>query len=796
MTEKLHYSKLKKCYKSKLSRIFTENINDSSEITMGQERAINALKLGLNIKHKNYNIYLSGESGLGKTFFAKKYVNEVAKNENIPNDLVYVYNFKNENTPKLLTFTAGNGKIFKKDIENLVHSIITEVSNKFNSEKYLNEKEEIIKEYQRLQDNCINNIGKIAEKKGFQLKNNKNSFYFIPIENEEVTTEEDFVNLPYDKKDDYNKTILEIQKETIEYAREIKSLEIELKDKLISLEYNTFLFIVGYYTSFLQEKYIDFPSVLDYINSLKEDIILNRYKFIEPEIEEELMQLIPAIENNKPKENVFEKYNVNLFLDNSETKYAPVILGCKPTYTNLVGTIEFDNDAGNFFTDYMKIKSGLLHKANGGYLILKVKDLLNYPYALETLINTLETGKIDIELSKEQQSTAMPLSYIKPESVALNLKVILIGSEYYYDILSEFDDSFLNLFKINSVFDYEMDDTDENILNLINFIKKTCKSESLLELNLDAINVILQHLNKIAETQNKFTTKVQLLTEILIEANYFAISENSSEITDFYIKKAIQNKIDLNNMYEQKLNNMILENDIMIESKGFKVGQINGLAVLDYGEYSFGKPIKITATTYMGEEGIINIEKEANISGNIHNKGVQILSGYLGQKYAKDFPLSLSCNICLEQNYNGVEGDSCTSTELYAILSSLSEVPINQEIAVTGSINQKGEIQPIGGVTQKIEGFFDICNQRGLTGSQAVIIPYQNVKDLCLKDEVILAVKENKFAIYPIKNIDEGIEILTGVPAGELDDNGNYPENSIHFKALQKLKTFFENLEK
>ena len=528
------------------------------------------------------------------------------------------------------------------------------------------------------------------------------------------------------------------------------------------------------------------------MTELKEDIILNREIFTEKYFEDdEFMNLLPLTSVDQ-KENIFEKYTVNLFLDNSENTCAPVILEQKSNYTSLVGSIELDTEA-NGYNEHLKIKPGALHKANNGYLILKTKDLLSHPYAFEVLINSLETSKVDIEPIKEQTTSYIPTNHIKPDSIYLDLKVLLIGTEEDYEVLSQFE-TFSKVFKVTAFFDYEMDNSDDNIVSIINLINEICKNEDLLTPDDNAINIILQYLNREAETQNKFSTNIENILEILIQANYLANISALSHITEKNIIDSIKNKTYYNNMYEEKLNNMIYENDIMIQTSGFSIAQVNGLAVLDYGNHYFGKPSKVTATTYVGEDGVINIEKEANISGNIHNKGIQVLSGYLGQKYAQNFPLSLSCNICLEQNYSGVDGDSCTSTELYTILSSLSNVPINQEIAVTGSINQKGEIQSVGGVTQKIEGFFHICQKRNLTGTQGVIIPYQNIKDLCLDDDVIDAVKENKFSIYTIKNVDEGIEILTGVPAGKLDENNNYPENSIHFKVYQKLKEFSQNL--
>ncbi len=483
-------------------------------------------------------------------------------------------------------------------------------------------------------------------------------------------------------------------------------------------------------------------------------------------------------------------------MDNSNLKGAPVILSYNTNYTNLIGEIEFENEMGNFTTDHMKIKGGLLHKANGGYLIIQIEEMLKNTYTLETLFRILKTGKINIEHLKELYIGGISVSTIKPEPLDIDIKVILIGSEYYYDILSAYEEDFKKLFKINCIFDYEMNDTDENIKKMAKFIKSFAKKENLLEFEISAIKEIIEYSYKLSGKQNKLTTKFNALSEILIEASAWANMENSEKVEKSHIKKAIKKKIEFLNIYEEKLTEMIIENDIIIKTKGKEIGEINGLAVLDYGDYAFGKPSKITCTTYVGNAGIVNIEKEAKLSGNIHDKGLQVITGYLGNKYAFEFPLSFSCRICFEQNYSGIDGDSASSTELYAIISSLSGIPIKQNIAVTGSVNQKGEIQPIGGVNEKIEGFFDICNKRGLAGEEGVIIPYQNIKELCLKDDVINAVKNDKFHIYPIKNIDEGLEILMEEKAGKLLKNNKYTQNSIHYKAMKKLKELYEKSNK
>lgn len=790
MLKELKYTQLKKVYDES---IFNElDKFKYMEDAIGQKKAIEALKFGLSIKNKGYNIYVSGESGSGRTTFSEKYARKIAQNEKTPDDIIYVYNFKDPKAPKLLKLSAGKGIEFKNDIKELIHLLSIEIPKTFNSKEFEEEKDKILKHHNEKKEEIINCITEIAKENNFGIKNSTSGIYFMPIINGTTISEEEYEELSEDEKSQINERSEVLQEDALQTMKSIKELELETKKQIDRIEYNLGLFTIGRHLDILQNKYIENKCVSEYLVCLKEDILDNIELFIEEETEEDdTLSLLPLI-NKKSEEDILAKYSVNLIVDNSNLKGAPVIVSYNPSYTNLIGEIEFENELGNFTTDYMKIKGGLLHKANGGYLILNVEDILKNSYALESLFRVLKIGEICIEPLKEFHLGGISVSTIKPEILNINVKIILIGSEYYYDVLNEYEEDFKKLFKIHSIFDYEMENTTENILSVAKFIKNFEETEQTLNFDKTAIKAILEYCHKISRTQNMLTTKFNILTEILIEANAWASMDNSKTITEKYVKKAIKKKIEFCNTYEEKFNSMILENDIMIKTDGFEIGQINGLAVLDYGDYAFGKPSKITATTYVGKAGLVNIEKEAELSGNIHNKGVQVISGYLGEKYAFEFPLSLSCRICFEQNYNGVDGDSASSTELYAIISSLSEIPIKQGIAVTGSVNQKGEIQPIGGVTEKIEGFFDICNKRGLTGTQGVIIPFQNVKDLCLKDEVIDAVKQFKFHIYPITSIDEGLEILTDKKAGEKQKNNKFTENSIHFKAMKKLKYFYE----
>ena len=535
------------------------------------------------------------------------------------------------------------------------------------------------------------------------------------------------------------------------------------------------------------EAFAEETEVYKYLNDVKEDILDNMVDFVAEENEEEdaIQNIMPWV-NKKSTEDNLTKYKINLLTDNSGQKGAPVVIDHNPTYANLVGEVEYDNEYGNFSTDFMKIKPGLLHKANGGYLILQAQDILGSPHSWETLRRTLITEKIITEPLREY-TTGVAVSGIKPEAIPVDIKIIIVGGAYYYDILYSYDDYFEKLFKVRVDFDYEMKLNDQNISEIIKFVKNHIgKNTKNISFKKCALSRLIEHATRLAERKDRLTTRFNRLTDIIEEAIAWAKSARAEEVTAEHVKKAIQKREYRLNMYEEKLSEMIEEDTVMISTEGEKIGQINGLAVLDTGDHVFAKPSRITATAYMGKAGIVNIEKEAEMSGAIHDKGVQVLIGYLGQTYAKDFPLSLSCRICFEQNYNGIDGDSASSTELYAVLSALSEIPIRQDIAITGSINQHGEIQPIGGATYKIEGFFDLCKKRGLTGDQGVIIPGRNIRDLVLKDEVVEAVKKGKFHIYPISTLDDGFEVLMKLPAADVHDKVQRKLRSYHRKALKE----------
>lgn len=788
--KELDYTKLKNsCNPSDFDFKSTAELSPWEGI-IGQERAVKAFDFGLAVKMKGYNIYMSGSSGTGKTTYARVNTEKLAATEPVPKDWCYVHNFDKPKEPIALCFEPGVGKLFKEDMEELMTNIKKELLKVFSSEHYETAKDEIMGGFEDRQDELLEQISVAAAEYDFQLKHSKAGVYFQPIVNGAPIDEESYGSLTNEEVNAIEKKSELMQDKVGVFMRELHDMEKECETKLDELDRSFGDSTIGSYIDDITDKYKDYERVVEYIKAVREDILDNLDYFMEEEEEKQdvLAALLPLL-GKKQDEDIFHRYGVNLMVDNSNSKGAPVVVTFNPTYTNLMGETEYDSEFGSLTTDFMKIKPGLFHQANGGYLIVQAQDICTIPHAWESLRRVIKTKEINLDSIREMLSTITAPS-LKPEPIPAQLKVIMVGSDYYYELLSEGDEEFDKFFKIRADFDDEMNRTDENIAKIAGFIKSFVQREKTMEFDVSAVCAIIEYSSRAAARQDKLSTHFNYLSEILGEAYTWAKLEGASIITAEHIHKTILEKEDRLKLYEEKLNEMLDEDVIMIDTDGAKIGQINGLAVLDMGSYLFGTPSRITATTYVGKSGIVNIEKEARMSGHTHDKGVQIITGFLGQTYAQRFPMALSCRVCFEQNYNGIDGDSASSTELYCIVSSLSELPIRQDLAVTGSVNQKGEIQAIGGVTQKIEGFFDLCKKRGLTGKQGVIIPNSNVKELVLKEEVIQAVKDGVFHIYPITHIDEGIELLMGYPAGEKDDNGDFPADSVHGRVYEKLKNF------
>ncbi|HSQ88594.1 Lon protease family protein [Romboutsia sp.] len=746
----------------------TEDIVPIRDI-IGQDRAAQAIEFGLEMKQKGYNIYVAGVSGTGRTRYTHTLIKKHAKMRGNLKDWLYVNNFKNPNEPTALCFKAGEGKVFKKDIDDIIEKLKYEIPKIFNSKEYEYHNRLLMTELEENIQKIIDELNEFAKPKGFKFQVTERGLMSVPMkEDGTLMQEEELGKLTAIEVRKLREDGLKLNQESKDYIDKIKACEDVYKNKNSDLDRNVGRSLVGFYGQYLLNKYGKNEKTQKYINDLCNDIVNNISKFkTENEENQQSPMALLGIMSPKSEEKFFNRYKVNLFIDNGECDDCKIIIENNPTYYNLTGSIDYKNEIGALTTSFMEIKPGSLHKANGGYLIINVKDLLSNPFSWDCLKRSLKTEKIAIE-SLNKQYGYLVTSTLKPEPIDLDIKVILVGDSYYYSILYAYEEDFRNLFKIMADFDIEIDKNKENIYKTVQLIANKCNEDNLKHFDKLAVEKLIEYSTRMSDNKDKLTARFNKIVDIIYEADAVSQGDNIY-ITAEDVQKAIDQKIYRSNKYEEKLNEMFRDGTLLIDIDGEKVGQINGLAVMGTGEYSFGKPSKITASTYKGRRGVINIEREIKQSGSIHDKGVLILSGYLGARYGKEKPLSITTSITFEQNYNGVDGDSASSTELYAIISSIADIPIKQSIAVTGSVSQKGEIQPIGGINQKIEGFFDVCKIRGFTGNQGVMMPIQNIKNLLLKDEIVEAVKEGKFNIYAISNIEEGLEILTGKNISEID---------------------------
>ncbi|MDI7259387.1 MAG: ATP-binding protein [Thermodesulfobacteriota bacterium] len=770
----------------------TQSIEPCDEI-IGQERALEAIRVGLDINYIGYNIFVTGLAGTGRFTTIKCVLEDLDAKGKIPNDICYVNNFKNPDMPHMLILPSGQGNALKKEMESLIETLKKKVPLIFENEDYLNKKKELVEKFRNKQAEQFREFEKKVNKEGFALVQIQMGPYSRPgifpmVEGNPVNIEQLETMVEEDKfsREEFERIKgkqVELVNELENIFKETRRSEKEIKEELSALDTVMISPVIKDSISDIKER-SNFEKVDQYLNEVQEDILANLHRFKEKE--EPSPSILPGLALPQPAD-LFAEYQVNVLVDNSEAKGAPTIVEMTPNYRNLFGTIErVVERSGIWRTDFTHIKAGSFLKANGGYLIFNVLEALVEPGVWPALKRTLKNQVMEVQ-------TYDPLyffssSALKPEPIECNTKVIMIGDVQIYSLLYNLDDDFKKIFKIKADFDSVMDKDEKKILQYASFIRKICDEEKLKPFDKTGMAAVLEYGVEIAGRQKKLSTRFHLIADILREASYWASKDGSDVVAERHVDMAIQKKRHRVNLIEDKLQEMIEDGTIMIDSDGMVVGQVNGLSVYNLGDYAFGKPSRITVKTSLGKAGIINIEREAEMSGPIHNKGVYILSGYLRSQFAQDKPITMSASICFEQSYSGVEGDSASSPELYALLSSLSDLPIRQDIAVTGSVNQKGEIQPIGGVNEKIEGFFDVCKAKGLTGKQGVMIPHINMGDLMLRKDVIQAVKEGKFHIYPVKTIEQGIEILTGTEPGERLEDGSFKEGTVNYLVDKKLR--------
>lgn len=753
---------------------------------IGQDRAKRALEFGLKIKSKGYNIFVSGITGSGRTTSVEQAVRKIAEKGETPDDWCYVYNFSNPDVPNALRFPPGLANEFKKDMETLVNDLKVELPKTFESEIYEEHKNQIIKEFQNKRNELLEQIERSAKNSNFLIKHTPSGVIFIPLIEGQPIKEEEMEKLTEEAKNEIRKKQEMLYEELDEILRKIREFEKEAKEKLSKLEKETARFTISPKIQELKEKYKDFKDVCNYLDEVEKDMIENVDDFKE----KKEIEILPGLKLPERESSLY-RYTVNVLIDNSKTKGAPVVKETNPTSYNLSGRIEYRPHFGAMVTDFTMIKPGALHKANGGYLILQVLDLFKNYFAWETLKRALKNNEIIIE-DLNEQFRLINTPTLRPSPIPLDVKVILIGHPIFYYLLYAYDEDFRKLFKVRADFSLIMDKDENGCKNYASFISKICREENLKHFDKFAVGRVIEYGSRFVEDRNKLTTRFIEIADIIREANYWAEVDNSPIVKEEHVKKALEEKVYRSNLIEKRIEELIKEGTIIVDTDGEKVGEINGLSVISLGDYSFGKPSKITCNVYVGRNGAINIDREVKLAGRIHNKGFLILNNYIYEKYGKDEIICFSASLCFEQLYEEIEGDSASSTEVYVLLSALGNLPIKQGIAVTGSVNQKGEIQPVGGINEKIEGFYYTCKSKGLTGKQGVIIPERNLKNLVLNDEVIEAVEKGMFNIWAVKTVDEGMEILTGLPAGERRQDGTYPEGTVNYYVSKGIKELTE----
>ena len=781
----LSYRSLKSTCNPNLFKFETTESLEPISSGIGQDRGIKALEFGLNVDINGYNLYIEGPSGVGKTMYTKHYLDSISKKKRIPQDWCYIYNFDNPNEPIAVSLTAGQGKEFRDAMDRFIKDIKHDIKETFNNDDFEKEKALIKQEYETKRTDLMNKLNQTSSQYGFQVKSANNGIYMMPVINGKTIEEEEFEKLDDNTKKEFENKSAIVQQHVMEAISQIKAIQTESDKKISEWQSNVALLTVNAHINYIKSNFKRNRKITKFLDDIKKDILKNVSAFLVEDAQKSTPQPGQRQESQKPWLN----YRVNLFIDNSKAEGAPVIMDSNYSYPNIFGKLEYENYYGSLKTDYTMLKPGLLHIANGGYLIMQAADLVANQSCYETFKKVLRTKELGIENLVDQHSSMVMVS-LKPEPIPLNLKVILIGNESLYQALISVDADFRKLFRIKVEFEDDAPLTAENMNKLARVVQGFCQTEELPPLDRSGMSKIIEFASRLADNQTKLSTKFSEITQVVGEAATLARLRREKVITGTIVDDALAQRVERVQKYNEKYIEMIDNRTLLIDTQGSKVGQINGLTVMNIGDYSFGLPARITANTYVGKNGIIDIEREVEMSGSSHSKGILILTGYLGEMFAQDIPLSLTASLCFEQLYNGVDGDSASSTELYAILSSLSGIPINQSIAVTGSVNQKGEIQPIGGVNDKIEGFFKICKMRGLDGSHGVMIPKLNEQNLNLSDEVVEAVKDKKFHIYAVSTIEEGIELLTGVPAGRRDSTGRFPAGSINYLAYLKLRKY------
>ncbi|HUL11367.1 MAG TPA: AAA family ATPase [Methylococcaceae bacterium] len=771
----------KACDPAEFDFASTEELADTSVI-IGQERALDAIQFGIDIAQRGFNVFVLGPSGAGKLTATKEIVTREAQLQRAPDDWCYVNNFAHPSKPKALSLPAGEGRHFVHDMEQLIEELTSAIPAAFEGEEYRSREEEIEGEAKEREFNALNELRNEAKRQHISLIETPTGFAFAPVDkNNGVLSPDEFHKLSEAEQLAIQNNIARLHQQLQKLLRQFPAWRKEAKEKLKNLHREIAAYAVGHLIDDLKERYGQFPHILNYVREAQQDIVDHADDFF-PKSES-----TPVLFAHAPRSSPLLRYKINLLVDHGGSTTAPIVFEELPNHANLIGRVEYQAYMGALVTDFTMIRPGALHLANGGYLFLDARKLLLQPFAWDALKRALQTGEIRIE-SLERTLSLISTATLEPEPIPLRLKIILIGDRLLYYLLNIYDPEFRDLFKVSADFEETYDRDSDSSALYARVIASLARRDGLRPLNKEAVIRVIEHSARLVEDAEKLTTHLRSLTDLLKEADHWASQADRRVIAQDDVQAAIDQQIHRADRLRDRIYEAIRRGSILIDTQGQTIGQINGLSVISLGDFAFGQPACITATTRLGTGKIIDIERETELGGAIHSKGVLILSNFLAARYAKAQPFSVFASVVFEQSYGMVEGDSASVAELCAILSSLADLPIKQTLAVTGSVNQHGRVQAIGGVNEKIEGFFDVCQSIGLTGDQGVIIPSANVKNLMLRQDVVEAARNGQFRVYAVDTVDQALELLTGKPIGERDPSGQFPEDSVNGRVEKRLK--------
>jgi len=773
----------RQCDLSRFSFNTTEELEGPGEY-VGQARALEALRFGTGIRQEGYHLYVMGPSGIGKHTMVRRYLEQVARQASSPSDWCYVNNFKQSHQPQALALPPGRGIKLQRDMKQLVEDLRSAIPVAFEAEEYHSQAQEIKTEVKEYRERAISELAQEAEAQGVTLLRTPSGFAFAPVKDGEVIGAEAYEKLSEEERKRIEQAIESLQEKLVAIIRREPKLQRQARDKLKALNREVAMYAVEALCDEMKNKYQDISPVLEYLETVQRDVIEHTGDFLRHEEGSEGSESDP-----------FKRYAVNLLVDHSHADGAPVIYEDNPVYNDLVGRVEHLSHMGMLLTDFTLIKPGALHKANGGYLIVDALKVLTEPFAWEGLKRALLSKQIRIK-SLGQIYSLMSTVSLEPQPIPLDIKVILLGERRIYYLLSQLDPEFSELFKVAADFEEEIDRSAEQDLLYARLIASQCRDKQLHPMDRHGVERVIEHGARLVGDAEKLSTHMHSLVRLLQEADYWACQDESEVIGREHVQRAIDEQIHRHDRLRQRIYEEIRRGTILIDTEGEKVGQVNGLSVLSLGNFAFAQSSRITATARLGDGDVVDIEREVKLGGAIHSKGVLILSSFLASRYASERPLSLSASLVFEQSYGMVDGDSASVGELCALLSVLANAPVRQSLAITGSVNQLGQVQAIGGVNEKIEGFYDICAGNGLTGQQGVIIPASNTKHLMLRRDVVEAVAAGRFHIYKVESVDQAIELLTGVPAGIADASGAFPEGCLNQRVARRLDELLELRQK